>query len=275
MSTSRDSRRGAGMLLKPLATNALTGAILALAASAASADITYGAPIQIGDGNARTYIVTNGDVPIELGLAVDQAFLEALPADGDPGGMVMPDGRSTFEYVLEMPPGNGTPFQHVTLDWNPSGHEPDGVYDHPHLDVHFYVVSNDERLAIHPADPDFAGKGGRLPDPAFMPTGYVDPGIPPVPMMGLHLVDPASPELHPHSPATFTHTFLYGSWDGRMIFLEPMVTTDFLQMRQEVLQVIPVAEQYDPPGYYPGAYGIRWDDAAEEYRIALTDLYWR
>lgn len=39
----------------------------------------------------------------------------------------MPDGKRTFEYILEMPAGNTTTFRHVTLDWNPSGHEPEGV----------------------------------------------------------------------------------------------------------------------------------------------------
>ena len=40
----------------------------------------------------------------------------------------------------------------------------------------------------------------------------------------------APPELQP-PPAgkTFTETFIYGSWDGKFIFLEPMITKAYLE----------------------------------------------
>ncbi len=270
-----DQRRGLSANCIRTGTRTLAGSIFALTACLAGAETTYGPSVALGDGMARVYLVTEDEVPVELGVALDDAFLSALPADGEPHGIVMPDGRSTFEYMLEMPAGHGTPFQHVTLDWNPSGHEPDGIYDLAHLDIHFYVISVEERLAIDPTDPEFPEKARRLPDAAYLPAGYVDPGAPPVPMMGLHLVDPASPELHPDHPEPFTYTFLYGSWDGRLIFLEPMVTTEYLRTKQPMTRDVPVAAHYQPPGYYPGAYSIRWDEHAGEHRIALNDLQWR
>ena len=246
--------------------------VAALAAvSMVQAEIVYGPPVTLNEGTARVYLLVDEGTPLELGVAIDTAFMGELPADGSHGGVVMPDGRSTFEYLLEMPPENPTPFQHVTLDWNPRGHEPDGVYDVAHLDVHFYLIGLDERLAIDPRDPGFAARASRLPEPAYIPAGYVDPGLPAVPMMGVHLVDPASPELRAEDPAPFEYTFIYGAWDGRITFLEPMVATAFLESRQGLEMAIPVAERHAVPGYYPQAYRIAWEDARGEHRIALTN----
>jgi hypothetical protein len=100
-----------------------------------------------------------------------------------------------------------------------------------------------------------------------------------VPRMGLHWVDTKSPELPP-SNQPFTRTFILGSWDGQVIFDEPMVTRAFILAQRsgpataETIAV-PPAKSYASAGYYPESYGIRWDEAAGEYRIALQGLAWR
>jgi hypothetical protein len=38
---------------------------------------------------------------------------------------------------------------------------------------------------------------------------------------------------------------------------------------------VPPARRYAPAGFYPASYGIRWEEAAGEYRIALQGLSWR
>ena len=92
---------------------------------------------------------------------------------------------------------------------------------------------------------------------------------------------PAVPARVAYRP--FTTTFLYGSWDGRFTFLEPMITRAYIlanksatdpAVRDEVIP-IPAAAQVGMPGYYPKAYRITWDAQAREYRIALTQLAWR
>jgi hypothetical protein len=238
-------------------------------------EIRQGPAISLGEGTARTYVILEGGTPLEVGVALSEDVLDGLPPDGAPGGMTMPDGHSTFEFVLEMPEDNPTPFLHATLDWNPAGHEPPGIYDHPHFDVHFYTISNSERMAIHPENPDFMEKALRAPPADQVPVGYVDPGLGAVPFMGVHWVDPTSPELHPEDPAPFTRTFLYGTWDGRMIFAEPMVTTEYLATRPNDRVSIPVAARYEPAGYYPESYVVRWEEEAREYRIGLADLAMR
>ena len=92
-------------------------------------------------------------------------------------------------------------------------------------------------------------------------------------------VDLKSPELPPQNQP-FTRTFITGSWDGQVIFDEPMVTRDFILAQRsgpataETI-ALPQSKRYVPAGFYPDSYGIRWDEAAGEYRIALQGLTWR
>jgi hypothetical protein len=91
----------------------------------------------------------------------------------------------------------------------------------------------------------------------------------PFAQMGVHWVDPTSPELN---GKPFTSTFIFGSWDGRLIFAEPMITKDFLESKQDFTAALPLAETYEVPGRYPTRYSMRWDAVAREYRIVLAGL---
>ena len=67
-----------------------------------------------------------------------------------------------------------------------------------------------------------------------------------------------------------------GSWDGQVIFDEPMVTRDFILAQRSGPATareiaVPQANRYAPAGYYPVSYGVRWDEAAL-HRIALQGL---
>jgi hypothetical protein len=261
----------------------------------------YGTPLKLGNGMARTYVLLdekNGRVPLEVGVALDEKAMEGLPApmsmnhgDAQPGEHV-----DMHMYLLDMPAQNPTPYKFVELDWNPAGHEPPGIWDAPHFDFHFYTVPVAVRNSILPTDPQFAAKAGKLPAPDFRPLFYLDPmtafGVPPeaaaVPQMGVHWIDPRSPELqgmagHPENYKPFTTTFIYGSWDGKFIFVEPMITRAHIMAKRDATdpavrdQIIPVptAQRYEPAGYYPSAYRIMYDAQAKEYRIAMTQLSWR
>src|SRR5574338_327063 len=97
----------------------------------------YGVPTKVGDGMARTYVVLdekNGRAPLELGIALDDRALSGLPTE--PG---------EFSFTLPLPTHAPEPYRFAELDWNPQGHEPEGVYSVPHFDFHFYTVSVAER----------------------------------------------------------------------------------------------------------------------------------
>jgi hypothetical protein len=85
-----------------------------------------------------------------------------------------------------------------------------------------------------------------LPSIDYVPANHIaGPGVP---MMGKHWIDVTSPELH---GVPFTQTFLYGSYDGKVVFYEPMITLDFLKATTSFQRSIPQPAKYKTAGYYP------------------------
>jgi hypothetical protein len=241
-------------------------------------------PVKVGHGRARTYVVLDQKrgTPVEVGVALDENAMNGLPAP-----MPMPPGgghEHYDQYVLQLPVRHGTPYQFVELDWNPSGHG--YPYEEAHFDFHFYRVSLAERNAIDPTDPSWMAKAASFPAAEYIPAGYLSshllagkaPGEVSVPRMGLHWLDVASPELPPTSKP-FTATYIMGTWDGRVIFDEPMITRAFIMAQREadagVAIRVPVAGRSAPAGFYPDGYAVSYDAKAREYRIALTGLDYR
>lgn len=283
---ARPSRAArAGLLLAAAALTAAatwnTYRAAAPAQPAAGIATHYGDAVGLGNGQARTYVLTDRQSgrPVEVGVALSAEALDSLPrlsAEHAPGA----HGPSRA-YLLELPAGNPTPYRFVEVDWNPMGHG--GPYTAPHFDFHFYRVPLAVRNEIVLEDPAFAEKAARLPAADEMPAGYVSshvllkttPAGMTVPLMGLHWLDIKSPELPP-SNRPFTATFIVGSWNGQVIFDEPMVTRDFILAQRTTASAdsiaLPLAKRYVPAGYYPASYGVRWDAAAREFRIALQGL---
>jgi hypothetical protein len=228
----------------------------------------YGDAVAVGNGTARAYITTVGGVATEVGVALTESALTGLP-DAHAPGAVHAEGHMTFETVLSLPAGNPTAFRHVLMNWNPGGHEPPGIYDTPHFDFHFYNIENAERLAIDPKDPEYQRKAERRPAAAAIPERYIMPAPLAFARMGVHWVDTTSVELN---GKPFSATFIYGSWDGKVIFAEPMLTKAFLESKPQFRAELPMPASGRDAGYYPGAYSVRWDEGARELRIAISDL---
>src|SRR4051812_1842553 len=249
------------------------------AGAAGALHTSYGAAVALGEGRARTYVLVDkrsGD-PVEVGIALSAEALDGLPKTSPNHG---PGTHGPYsEYLLELPADNPTPYRFVEVDWNPHGHG--GPYTAPHFDFHFYRVPLATRNEIDLEAPDFAAKAARLPADDEIPTGYLSthvllnttPAGMTVPRMGLHWLDRQSPEL-PLSNQPFTTTFIVGSWDGQVIFDEPMVTRGFILAQRSGPATaksipLPQSKRYVPAGSYPTSYGITWNEAAGEYRIAL------
>jgi hypothetical protein len=265
--TTTKSPRGRAIVLVLLTASAL-GACRAASGSDASATRTdYGAPVKIGNGSARAYVTITKGVP-EVGVVLSEGALAGLPSVHAPGGVVE-QGHTTFASVLELPARNPTSFRHVLMNWNPAGHEPPGVYDKPHFDFHFYRITAAERNAIDPSDPEYQRKAERRPDAERIPARYIMPAPLPFARMGVHWVDTTSAEL---KGETFTRTLIYGSWDGEMIFVEPMITKAYLETKPQFSATLPAPPRGRGDGFYPEGYSVRWDAAQKEYRIAITGL---
>lgn len=238
----------------------------------------YGTPITLGEGKVRSYVILDekaGRKPIEVGVAIDARTMEGtLPNEMQMISMALP------QHAPE-------PYRFVLFDWNPQGHPPEGVYDVPHFDFHFYFTPQAEVDAITRDDPHFRAKANKMPEEDFVPEFYLlltPPGLEPAditePRMGLHWEDRRDPQIqhilgNPKDHRPFTKTFIYGSWDGQFTFAEPMITREYLLRRANETIPVPQPKRYPKPGWYPNAYRISYDAQAKEYRVAIVDFSWR
>lgn len=225
---------------------------------------TYDGPSQaMGGGRSRAFITLDASgKPTAIGVRMSAATLAGLPAEP-------PSNADGWEYVLSLPKEAAIAgYNHIGLDWNPKGHVPPGVYDAPHFDVHFYLISPEQRDRITAVGEDLA-RAHRAPAPEFMPAGYILPDGTEVPRMGAHAIDPSAPEFNQQP---FTKTFIYGFYDGQMIFLEPMVTQAFLATKPNVMERIKLPKTYAAHASYPTTYNVRYDASEREYVISLEGL---
>jgi hypothetical protein len=89
-----------------------------------------------------------------------------------------------------------------------------------------------------------------------------------VPKMGNHLLDSQSPELvDPTTP--FTRTFIYGAFDGELIFWEPMITLDFMRRAEHACFEISQPLAFQRSGYYPTRYCVRRDAEKQQRTVSL------
>lgn len=209
-----------------------------------------GAETALQQGKAKSWIKVDAiGHPEQIGVTIDDAALNSMPANGD---------ESEVTLALDAHAKSVTPFDHIEVGWNPHGHEPVGIYDKPHFDFHFYMVPEAEVEAATDATKLNANVAGE-----FLPDHYV-PG-PAVPKMGKHFIDVTSPELNGQP---FTQTFIYGGYDAKVTFYEPMITMAFIKATTNFERTIPQPAKYQKAGYYPTKMSIKRHDGVTD--IALS-----
>ena len=225
--------------------------------------VVAGETKQLGAGQVRSWVrLDSSGNPTAIGVTFSEEALSTLPK-------VPPPGQEGTELSINLPEqASATPFKHVGFDWNPMGHPPANIYDVPHFDFHFYTITEKERDRITVKGDDVARSLKPL-SAEFIPEGYIYVPDGAVPRMGNHMVNPLSKDLHNQA---FTSTFLYGSYDGRLIFAEPMITKAFLEARINITEAIKQPAKYQQPGYYPTKYSVRYDAAKKEYTVALEGM---
>jgi hypothetical protein len=253
----------------------LTGLGLALSAETTGHERTLSGRIEkMGGGTVQSFVRLDGDgAPLAIGVTLSAGALEQLPPVPNSVSRCFDlngDGKHTGhecigddERILDVPvdPTIGLPFRWISVNWNPAGHH-NTPYTRSHFDFHFHTGDPGRIEAIRP------GRCGELVDcgdfkvatrpvPAqYAPPGYIDVGAV-VPRMGNHLLDSRSPELKDSLP--FTSTFIYGAWDGELIFWEPMITLDYLRNTRHACLEIRQPSAFRQTGYYPTQYCVRQD----------------
>ncbi|WP_413577587.1 hypothetical protein ACLVWU_04230 [Bdellovibrio sp. HCB290] len=222
--------------------------------------IVFGPPATIGAGQASSFVKMDElQVITTIGMVFSGKVLEGLPADAN---------RHEYEYALHLPEGvTAPPFNHFTMNWNPHGHAPTEIYGVPHFDFHFYFISEHQRHGIKCDGTDNA-VCMKAPVDEYKPPFYA-PGPEGVPMMGWHWVDLRSPELN---GKPFTATYIYGFYNGEMIFLEPMITLSYLQTKPNISVEVPLPKKVATPGKYPARYSLTYDSVEDRFWLSLEKL---
>jgi hypothetical protein len=161
------------------------------------------------------------------------------------------------------------------------GHPPPAppVWAVPHLDFHFYIMERDAVRQIRPGPcselihcDDF--KRAQIPIPKhYVHPDHIDVGAA-VPDMGNHLIDSKSPELVTQG-TLFTHTFIFGAYDGHVSFYEPMITRAYLESRPDLCVPIKQPQAWAIAGYYPTTYCIRYLADDKRYTVSLEEFVHR
>ena len=216
----------------------------------------------IGNGHARTWFRMNHlNEPLELGIELTASALENLPAHYP---MPTPD-HTTIVLPLHNKATEYTPFDHIGLNWNPGGHPPPNLFMVPHFDLHFYMMSLEDRHNIPAYTPNSAFD--IYPPVGYMPATYT-PGPGGEIEMGKHW------SLPPAQIAPFTRTMILGTYDGEFTFVEPMVTLSYLL--SGATSSLPYAQpaKFAEAGYYPTVYNVYRDEKGN-YNITLSNFVWR
>jgi hypothetical protein len=155
-----------------------------------------------------------------------------------------------------------TYLNHFEMHWNPDGHPP-ARYAARHFDFHFYNIPVAEVLAITPPDP-VAPAANRIPE-GYIYTGAQDT----VPQMGVHAVD--SSEFAPGAPP-FLASMILGYYNGRMNFVEPMITQAALLNKQTITLNVPRPAVLGQATRYPTKFTATYNASLDAYECVFTDF---
>ena len=266
-------------------------AILVVAAGPGAAETLKGQALAMGEGTVRTFVeVTAAGAPRAIGVILSRGALAGLPPlknatsrcfDLDGNGRL--DGarecEGDKEFRLALPAkaeGGDIPVRWVAVNWNAEGHPP-AAWSVPHFDFHFYLAEPNEIALIRVgACTFFINCDDRKIALKPVPAKYVAPDHvnvdATVSLMGNHLIDARAPELADPRKHGFTHTWIYGAYDGRITFLEPMITLGFLLSRPDVCTPIRQPAAWARAGYYPTRYCIRYARDDGSTTVSLEGL---
>ena len=202
----------------------------------------------LGNSTISTFArIDAGGTVTAIGATFGAGALTGLPATPSEMTLALPSSVST------------TPFTFFTVNWNPAGHPPPGIYTVPHFDFHFYTISDAARMGIQ------GGPVTASPPAAAIPPNYVGDPVT-IPMMGTHYTDSTAPEF---SGQAFTSTFVYGYNGASLAFLEPMVALSFLSSKQGYEAAIKQPSTYQVSGIFPTHYSVSFSTAADSYILTL------
>ncbi len=192
------------------------------------------------------------DAPVEAGVTFDFAIASDPPD-------TLGDGPAGAIAVVEFPEAvqSRSVLNHFEMHWEEHGHTPQ-PFEVPHFDLHFYGIPSSQVMGIGPADT-------AAPAPSRVPVGYFYGGPDAfVPQMGGHALNPADLQK------PFDAVLIVGYYEGKMIFLEPMVTRAYLQDKRDFSFDIPMPAEVGAQTLYPTRIDGNYDADADAYRLTFS-----
>ena len=260
---------------------------------ASAPDQYQGDSAELGSGTVSTYVEmdTAGDLRA-IGVRVSASAIESLPVEPDgtaPCFDVDGDGAEDpqsecfmmLRRDLRLPTAASqavAPFGYVPFNLNPEGHPPPAppVYAEPHFDFHFYLVGLEDVKQIRTGTCGFfidceVYERARVPVPVeYMPQDYIEVGAA-AGEEGNHLLLSTAPELG-DPPANFTQTFIFGSYDGHIIFYEPMIAVSVFTTALDECHEVALPAAWEVAGPYPTRYCMRYLPDEEAYTVSLESF---
>lgn len=225
-----------------------------------------GPEVALGDGKVRSWISLDSDGnPNEIGIEITK---EALLNPSSDKNTSSPDG-STIIVPLHLKATQATPFDHIGLNWNPNGHEPEHVFDVPHFDIHFFMISVEDQLAIPAWSTSTDAAFNLYPPTGYMPSDYFTPpgAATAEPQMGKHWLP-----INLGAYLPFSKIMINGSYNGKFIFIEPMITLEYLLSNVDFNASYSQPIHFEKAGNYPTKYNIYHDATTENTYITLSDF---
>lgn len=226
-------------------------------------NVFKGPQVQYGSGKARSWISIDAEgKPVELALVFTHEVFDDLE--------ILPTDNSTTVLPLHKKAKEVTPFEHLGVNWSHHGHLP--VFLVPHFDLHFYMITNEERLAIPEYSVETDALFNLYPPEGYMPSNYfTPPGQGSVyPQMGKHWLPLNLADYLP-----FSKIMVLGTYNGEFTFIEPMVTVDYLLSGPNFSASFSQPEYFQESTYYPTVYNIYEDTKTGDIVVSLSDFVYR
>lgn len=216
-----------------------------------------GPQVQYGEGKLRSFVSFNDDdFPVEIGFIMTSGIFDNLE--------ILPDDQIFTVLPLHQKAKEVTPFEHIGLKWS-QGHGP--VFFSQHFDLYFFMISNEERLAIPPFSPATESMFMLYPPDGFMPENYFAPpgegGA--FPQVGKHWLPANFPDYLP-----FTSIMVLGTFNGEFTFIQPMATVDFLLSNPDFSAPYSQPEMFQESTNYPTRYNIYVDPKTGDIYVSLS-----
>ena len=215
-----------------------------------------------GTGKVETWaMVDSSGVVSEVGATIPMTLVRNLattpPGDGPLGAVA----SLKYPEVVRQK----TFFNTLALHANPQGH-PGAYYLTPHFDVHFYNVPDATLRTYSPDDP------GSQASSVVLPAGYVMEPFG-VPQMGTHAISHTDHEAL-NGERKFIKTMIQGYYNGKVVFVEPMVTQELMLSKESFTLPVPQPAKFGlaAPTLYPTKFWADYNATNDSYEFHYGDF---